>query len=165
MFRTQYSRDRTPGLNTQTRPIPRKNGQNSWALSTHKGFSLAEIALFIAIVSIAFVTIISIFSNKTEQTSDSLVRDTMTGLAQEGMDIARARKWNNVFSLQNTIEDPVSGYDGYSRKTRVFYTTSNLTDSTSAETRFIRVIVTVYHAESAPISISSLMTPMDGVRL
>ena len=122
-----------------------------------------EIALFIAIASIGFLTILTTLTNSASQSLVSQARDTMTHLAQERMDIVRGSGFDFVFDYQNTNETSIDGYSSYTRRTRVFYLNSTLTDSTSTISEHIRITISISHPEYSTVNLSSIITSLEGV--
>ncbi len=129
-----------------------------------RGFTLLEIALFIAIAAVGFITIITILSSTAGKSAEAQIRDTMINLAQERMDVVRAAGFDYALNFQNTSENSISDFPYYTRRTRVHYLSENLADSSGTETPFIRIVVTVSHPEQADVTLSAFITSLGQLR-
>ena len=126
-------------------------------LKQSRGFSLVEVALFIAIAGIAFVTIIIIFSNISEQSVDGHIRTVMTSLATERMEYMRSIDFENCIGQDGVVESDIPSFSGYTRETSVSYLDEDLLEDIGP-TDYVRIKVTVTHPEHLAVVINNLRT-------
>jgi len=149
--------------------------------SQSPGFTTIEIVLGIVVVGIVFVGFMSVHANIRSKSTNTEIILRATGLASSVMGKIRAHDFHDDTAPASTlgpdeasasdyddVDDyagfdwSITGYDGYSVNTRVFYVNpvTSWLDSVGTSTYYKRIIVSVSHGglESA-LLLTSLITP------
>ncbi|MFH0777831.1 MAG: hypothetical protein V2A71_04285 [Candidatus Eisenbacteria bacterium] len=141
--------------------MPRE-GARGWrtarSLGAEQGFSLFEVVLAVIILGAVGLPLLSMFVNSSLRSGDGYLISTATNLAQEKLEeivadrFSPARGFDYVMPANYPAENPVSGYDGFSR------TVAIAADSAYSGVTYRTITVTVSNAAIDGVSLCTWVT-------
>ena len=132
-------------------------------LQSHRGFSLLEVALFIAIVSIGFASVINVMTGISSHSGDAMLRDAMTNALQQKMDEIRSAGYFSAPSYHEQNHIIHTGSFDIECNCSVVYLTQDLSDTSLSDQRVLQVDVAVEHPDYGTLNMLAVMTPLDNV--
>jgi prepilin-type N-terminal cleavage/methylation domain-containing protein len=126
--------------------------------SSERGFTLFEVVMAVVILGVVGLPLALMFANASWRSGDGYLISTATFLAQEKAEQIMAdrsspgRGFDYVVSGNYPAEDPVSGYDGFSRSVTV------ASDSTYSSVTYRTVTVTVSNAAISDVTATLWVT-------
>lgn len=122
------------------------------------GFSLFEVTLAVVILGIVGLPLVVMFVNASSRSGEGYLISTATFLAQEKMEQIMAdrfspgRGFDYIVSSNYSVENPVTGYGGFSRSVAI------AADSTYDGVSYRTVTVTVANSAISDLSVTTWVT-------